>query len=373
MTSNGFHNKYRPTSLNRCLGNAAVVAKLKGIISSGSFPSAILFTAAPGAGKTTIARAFMNDVIGDANLVAENCTEINFGANRSIEEVRELTQLSRLRPAHGAKRRFILADEVHQLLANKPAADAFLKPLEEPVPTTIFLLCSMDPEKFSSSVTGRAFASRCLNIQLKKPDREDMVKQAKRILKAEKMTYVDQDILDKVVDTSESSFRVLANNLESLSLLYAGLDEKPDVLSIEDVEASLSLDAASEDVIAVRFMVSLYAANYVAAHKEILNVTDAFGFITKCLWLNWFVHNQVVLKEARHPKVWGNKSSFALWKQCKEMWNEFDRSTQLLYTGAVQQGLVQLKLGAGAFAIDERIAISTTAYSLVQQLKGFHK
>ena len=366
----GLHNKYRPRSLDRLLGNAKTVTRLKGMIASEKYPSAILFTGPPGGGKTTIARAFINDVLGGEN-VQENLTEINFGADRSIEDIRALIQTARLRPGHGAKRRFFLADEVHQLVSNKPAADAFLKPLEEPVKTTTFLLCSMDPEKFNSTTTGKAMASRCIRIGLESPSQSDMTKFAKRIMKGEGMTsYLNDEVIAQVVGTSNSSFRELAMGMESLLAYYNGLPEKPEQLTTEDVDSAFALSGTSDDIISVRFLVAVYALKYVAAHKELLSVTDPVGFINKVLWLNWFIHNQIVLNEAKHPKVWANRNGWALWNQVKADLKGIDRKLAVNMVAKVTSSLAGLKLSAGSFAVDERILLSARTFDLINQLKG---
>ena len=310
-SENGLHNKYRPQNFDELIGNEAAVTQLRGMIKKGKYPSAILFTGPASVGKTTMARCLVNEVNGPENYNI-NCAEINFGENRSIEDVRNLIQVSKLRPAQGGKRRFILGDEAQQLLSNVPAANALLKPLEEPVSTTTFMLCSMDPDKFQGSSTGRAFLTRCLSIKLKQPTPEEMRKQALRIIRGEDMREaMTKETITAVVDNSNSSMRVLANTLESLFQLHSGL-AKPRVLTPDDVGEALALTSGNDDVLAARMLIAVYDRKYIAAHREILDVSDGFGFINKCMWLNWFMLNQIILKGARHPKVWGNSHAWGM-------------------------------------------------------------
>ena len=371
--SKGFHNIYRPTSLSRLVGNEKAVTQLKGFIKKDRYPSGILFTGPSGVGKTTMARAFVNDVL-EGQDVASNLLELNFGENRSIEDIRGLIHYSRLRPANGASRRFVIGDEVQQLLSNAVAANAFLKPLEEPVGTTTFLLCSMEPDKFSSTQLGRAFTRRCVQVVLSPPSAEELLVQAKRIVKAEKMGgYLTQELLEAVVSSSCNSMSDLANNLELLSSYYAGLEDKPEELSLDVVSQVLGTGQANDDVLAARFLLALYARKYVAAHRELLEVTDGFAFISKLLNMNWFVQNMVIRKGARHPKVWSNQHGWNLWKQVIKLFPSLPRETQIGIVTTVHANLVDLKFGSGAFAVDERMAVSSMAWKTIAQLQALSK
>lgn len=368
-TSSGYHNIYRPTTLDEVIGNEAAVNSLRGIIAKGKYPSAILFTGPASVGKTTMARAFINQVNGPENFNV-NTSEENWGADRAIDDIRRIIGTSRLRPAQGAVRRFVLADEAHGLLGNNVAANALLKTLEEPSRSTTFILCSMERDKFAANQTGRAIATRCLNIELKTPTAEEMRKQAKRIIKGEGMKdFITSEILDAVVQSSSSSMRVLANNLELLSNLKAGKGKGE--LTVEEVATAMSNGSESDDKLAMDFLSAVYARKYVAAHRKVLDVQDSFGFINKCLWLNWFVLSMLVLKGERHPKVWGNANSWALLKFVQKAFGEenIEREVQLTILGEVQNGLTQLKTGAGAFAIDEKMALAAMAWPLIQTLK----
>lgn len=169
-----FHAKYRPTTFKRVLGHASAIATLRGFVERDDIPSAILFTGPPSAGKTTLARVLANETLGEEAM--RSCfEEINLASERSIEEIRGLIRLASMRPMSG-NRRFIMCDEAHGILQNNPAAQALLKPLEEPIKSTTWLLATMEPEKFMSSTVGRAIASRCVKIKLEAPTEDELVK-----------------------------------------------------------------------------------------------------------------------------------------------------------------------------------------------------
>ena len=57
-----------------------------------------------------------------------------------------------------------------------------LKALEE-TPNTVWILCSMNPEKFKTTTLGKAIANRCVQFNLEPHTNSDLLKQAKRICK----------------------------------------------------------------------------------------------------------------------------------------------------------------------------------------------
>src|SRR5260370_18681331 len=78
--------------------------------------------------------------------------EIDAGANRGIDEIRDLREKVNLAPALGPFKVYII-DEAHML--TEPAFNALLKTLEEPPPHVVFILCTTDAQKIPLTVIGR--------------------------------------------------------------------------------------------------------------------------------------------------------------------------------------------------------------------------
>jgi len=364
------HTKYRPATLDEVIGHEKAVTTLRGYVKTGKYPSAIALFGPTSVGKTTLARAFAATVLGASTKGNPDYTEVNGSSERSIDDIRQLIQESRLRPTSGV-RRIICVDEAQGLLSNAAAAAAFLKPLENPVPTTTWILGSMDPEKFSSSSNGRAMLTRCVQFHLKPHTRDDLMKQLMRIRKGEGMKFVSREVADTVVDGCGGQMRTLANMLESLSGYHGGLDDAPATLSPDDVQSVLNTSSAQDEDTAVRILVAVYAGALAGAQKEILNVSDGFGTINRLMNMNWVVWNNTVLKGARHPAVWMTKPAQAL----SSLLDDFaakqgiERADQLERMARVHTSLTELKARAQTFAVPELMAISAWAVATIQSLK----
>lgn len=125
MSHTSFHLKYRPRTLEKVVGHSKIVTELKGMIASKKFPNALLFTGPSSAGKTTMARAFAASAEGvDTVEGAPDFYEVNAADNRSIDDVRRIVDMSKLRPMR-FKHRYILLDEVHQLVSLQASVNCF--------------------------------------------------------------------------------------------------------------------------------------------------------------------------------------------------------------------------------------------------------
>lgn len=369
--STPFHTKYRPKTLSEVVGHESVVTTLRGYIKTGKFPSAIALFGPTSVGKTTLARAFAADVLQCDPRGNPDYTEVNGSAERTIDDMRALIQEARLRPT-GGRRRIVVLDEAQGTLSNAAAAAAILKPLETPVPTTTWILGSMDPEKFAASSNGRAMLTRCIQFHLQKPSQKDLMAQLMRIRKGEGMKYVTRDVANTIVENCNGQMRTLSNMMESLAGYYDGLDEQPGALTPDDVQTVLRVGDTEDDAVAVRLLIAVYACKLGAAQKEVLNISDAFGTLNRLLNLHWAVFNNTVLNGQRHPAIWMTKPAVVLADQLGSLFSEqsLERPAQLARLASVQASLTELKSRAQAFAVPELMAISAWAVNTINQLKS---
>lgn len=367
------YNRYRPRSLKRVIGHSQVVTTLQGKISAGKLGSAILFTGPTSVGKTTLAKALAGDVLGSKNILSNspNFSEHNLSENRTIDDIRAIINVSKLKPRDGATKRIILLEEFQGILGAPAAGNAFLSALENPPDSTLFILCSMEGDKFGSGQLGKALSNRCLRFNLQSPGKAELVKQANRIVANEGASYITDEVISEVADNCSSQMRILANMLEGLIGYYEGLSDKPDALSKDSVLKVLE-SSTNDEVSVVKFIVSLISGDFAGAQLALLDVSDATGFAMKTCGATNFVLNNILLKGGHHPKVWGTTSGWNAVKQLKAIKTELGLKDSSLIErlAELNSALVTFKLQAGAFAVDERLALSSVAWNFVKQYRA---
>lgn len=360
-----FHLQYRPTNLSRVIGHEAAVTRLQGMINSGKTPTALAFFGPSGSGKTTLARAFaadINGVKGSGEL--RDYIEKNAAAEKTMEDVKGWLQMARFKPQH--KKRVICIDEAQGLISNPQAANAFLKPLEEPPANTIWVICSMEPAKFQASETGRAILKRCNQFVLEEHSTKDLYKQGVRIAKAEDMKYVmgDDNQVIKDVAKSVQDMRSLSNLMEALQQYYEGIDgKKPKQLSAEHIAQVLKSTESSDDELAYKTMLAIYQQQFKVVMRCLLDVQDGFHFVTKLQWMNNAVMNNMVLEGARHRKNWSNNWGKLLIKDAAKL------KLSLGVLAAVNATVVEARAAAATFQMSPEDMLSAKLYLLIKGLQ----
>src|SRR5205807_2418060 len=174
--------KYRPQKFSEVIGQEHVTRTLKNAIEQGRTAHGYIFSGHRGIGKTTVARILAmalncrssDKPVAEPCGVCDSCTEIRAGnavdvieidaaTNRGIDEIRELREAARYRPARDRFKIYIL-DEAHQI--TDAAFNALLKTLEEPPGHVVFMLATTQPEDIPQTIRSRCqhFSFRAVRL-----------------------------------------------------------------------------------------------------------------------------------------------------------------------------------------------------------------
>jgi DNA polymerase-3 subunit gamma/tau len=231
--------KYRPQKFSEVIGQEHVTRTLQNALEQGRTAHGYIFSGHRGIGKTTVARilaAALNCRSSDKPVVepcgvCESCTEIRAGnavdvieidaaTNRGIDEIRELREAARYRPARDRFKIYIL-DEAHQI--TDAAFNALLKTLEEPPDHIVFMLATTQPEDIPQTIR-----SRCQHFSFRAVMFDDIVGQLRDLVGRENIE-ADDDALALLAEAGDGSMR------DALSILDQAIASSSGRLTADSV------------------------------------------------------------------------------------------------------------------------------------------
>jgi DNA polymerase-3 subunit gamma/tau len=235
--------KYRPQKFSDVIGQEHVTRTLQNAIAQERIAHGYIFSGHRGIGKTTVARILAmalncrsssNDKpVLEPCGVCDSCTEIRAGnsvdvieidaaTNRGIDEIRELREAARYRPARDRFKIYIL-DEAHQI--TDAAFNALLKTLEEPPSHVIFMMATTQPEDIPQTIR-----SRCQHFSYRAMKFDDIMGQLRDIVAKEKIP-ADEDALALLAEAGDGSMR------DALSILDQAIASTADHLTADSVRS----------------------------------------------------------------------------------------------------------------------------------------
>ena len=247
--------KYRPQTFDEVIGQEHVVRTLKNALKQGRLAHAFLFSGIRGVGKTTIARILAKAINCEQGPTENPCNrcaacleitegravdvqEIDAASNRGIDEIRELRENVKFRPARLRAKVYII-DEAHML--TREAFNALLKTLEEPPPHVHFVLATTEPHKIPVTIL-----SRCQKYDFRRLPLARLVAHLKDLC-AREGVEMEEEALMLIAKEAEGSVR------DALSLLdqaiSSGVRTKDDLLELFGLADRLLLEELARAIV----------------------------------------------------------------------------------------------------------------------------
>lgn len=168
--------KYRPRTFDDVVEQDSIKMILEDQIDTETFQHSYLFCGPAGCGKTTAARIFANEI----NHGKGNPLEVDAASNNGVDNVRDIIDNARRKPLDSEYKVYII-DECHMLSTG--AWNAMLKLLEEPPKTTVFIMCTTDPQKIPATILSRVQRYNFSKIPL-----DSIIARLKEIIRRENQT-----------------------------------------------------------------------------------------------------------------------------------------------------------------------------------------
>lgn len=304
--------KHRPRNFDDLVGQDHIAAQFIGAMKRKKISQRYLIYGPTGSGKTTIARLIAQYVncldtksihpcgkcdsckIFKKNEDHPDVAEVNFAADRGIDDMRVLLDNAFFAPQTNF--RIFILDEMH--MATPQAKQAFLKRLEEPPPSTIWILATTNPEKLPDAIRGR-----CTKYAIKPVSVKDDTELLKDICKKEG-EKVDKKVLKKIAELVRGEPRSSLIALESV-LNYTQSGKKVKNVGELVEKALLEILEIPPYTLVLKYLTSVYMGVASGALRTLEMVGDVDFFIRLVIEYHTQATFIQLSDKLKNPTYWG--------------------------------------------------------------------
>ena len=230
MSYVALYRKARPPVFDEVKGQDHVIKTLRNQVISDRLQHAYLFCGTRGTGKTSAAKILARAVNCEnpqngnpcnecascraiAAGSAMNVIEIDAASNNGVDNIREIVEEVRYRPAQGKYKVYII-DEVHMLSTG--AFNALLKTLEEPPSYVIFILATTEVAKIPITIL-----SRCQRYDFHRISADTITDRMRELTERENVK-AEEKALRFIARAADGSMRDALSLLDRCFAFYAG-------------------------------------------------------------------------------------------------------------------------------------------------------
>ena len=300
------YRKYRPRKFSELAGQEHISKTIQSAIATGRVSHAYMFSGPRGTGKTSSAR-LLAKILNCQNLqkdknglpdccgVCDNCkrieemnfmdiVEIDAASNNGVEDIRQMREKVKYKPAEGKYKIYII-DEVHMLSGS--AFNAFLKTLEEPPESVIFVLATTDPQKVPATII-----SRCQCFDFHSVSRKTIQTRLEEIVALEhesgQFPDFEPEALSMIAECAEGGFRDALSILDQIS--SSSISEKITLEHVLEMTRRLSYSTLRSIAEAVfkhdlATLVKVLNELYVKGYEPLTIARDLLEYLRRCMLL----------------------------------------------------------------------------------------
>ncbi|MFT6765234.1 MAG: DNA polymerase III subunit gamma/tau [Alteromonas naphthalenivorans] len=350
--------KWRSKQFDQVIGQDLSIRMLQNSLYLDQIFPVYLFSGQRGCGKTTTARIFaaaLNCAELDAFrkdpkshkipcLNCESCKaiaagshpdfiEIDAASHTGVDNVRQIIDAASLLPVMGTKRLYLI-DEAHML--SKAAFNAFLKILEEPPASVVFMLATTDPQKIIETVR-----SRCFQLFFPAISLEPLLKHLQAVCTAENIR-VEENALKTIIQETEGSARDALNLLEQVRFSHAKVSKDAVLRVLGHVPEPILLDLFTQIIAGDPGQLLVFLQEKKVNSYTPLAVWQKLQeVIRNILYVKYGVARQVTIEDKERVAAFARKCSL---EQLTGWLQKVYSTEMLLLKTTAQQGVLDMML-----------------------------